>query len=112
MLLLDLVHRRLVHCRQASYTSPTVPPRSKRFLGAFFGAFAAGFCGPLGRRGSLILGCLLFIVGGILQTAAKVVAMLYAGHLIAGFGIGILVEVSKKIVNLRHLDHFDHMCKI
>ncbi|KUI61603.1 High-affinity glucose transporter [Cytospora mali] len=61
--------------------------------GAFFGAFAAGFTDPLGRRGTLVLGALLFIVGGILQTAAEVIAMLYVGRILAGFGIGILVEV-------------------
>lgn len=59
----------------------------------FFGAFAAGFCDPLGRRGTLALGSCLFLVGGILQTAAQAIGMLYAGRLVAGFGIGILVEV-------------------
>lgn len=61
--------------------------------GAFFGAFGAGYCDPLGRRGTLSLGSALFLVGGILQTAAETIGMLYAGRLIAGFGIGILVEI-------------------
>ncbi|KAE9407033.1 general substrate transporter [Gymnopus androsaceus JB14] len=61
--------------------------------GGFFGAFAAGFCDPLARRGTLAFGSCLFIVGGILQTSAQEIGMLYAGRLIAGFGIGILVEV-------------------
>lgn len=61
--------------------------------GGFFGAFGAGYCDPLGRRGTLALGSCLFLVGGILQTAAEAIAMLYIGRLIAGFGIGILVEV-------------------
>lgn len=61
--------------------------------GAFFGAFGAGYCDPIGRRGSLALGAVLFLVGGILQTAAKAVGMLYVGRLIAGFGIGLLVEM-------------------
>jgi len=63
------------------------------FAGGFFGAFAAGFCTPLGRRGTLLLGSLFFLVGGILQTAAETVGMMYAGRLIAGFGIGILVMI-------------------
>jgi MFS family permease len=63
------------------------------FPGAFFGAFAAGYCDGLGRRGTLALGSALFIVGGILQTAAEAISMLYIGRLIAGFGIGILVEI-------------------
>ncbi|RDW63630.1 hypothetical protein BP6252_11175 [Coleophoma cylindrospora] len=61
--------------------------------GGFFGAFAAGFCDPLGRRGTVALGSGMFIVGGILQTAAEAIAMLYIGRLLAGFGIGILVEI-------------------
>ncbi|RFU30676.1 hypothetical protein B7463_g5661, partial [Scytalidium lignicola] len=61
--------------------------------GGFFGAFGAGFCDPLGRRGTLLLGSALFLVGGILQTAAETVSMLYVGRLFAGFGIGILVEI-------------------
>lgn len=61
--------------------------------GAFFGAFAAGFCDSLGRRGGLLLGSLIYLIGGILQTAAHAVAMLYLGRLIAGFGIGILVQI-------------------
>lgn len=63
------------------------------FEGAFFGAFGAGYCDPLGRRGTFILGSALFLIGGILQTAAEAIGMLYTGRLFAGFGIGILVEV-------------------
>jgi len=61
--------------------------------GGFFGAFAAGYCDPLGRRGTLVLGSALFLVGGVLQTAAETIGMLYVGRLFAGFGIGILVEI-------------------
>ncbi|KAG0648207.1 High-affinity glucose transporter [Hyphodiscus hymeniophilus] len=61
--------------------------------GGFFGAWGAGYCDPLGRRGTLALGSGLFIIGGILQTAAEAIPMLYVGRLFAGFGIGILVEI-------------------
>lgn len=61
--------------------------------GGFFGAFIAGYCDPLGRRGTIALGSGLFIIGGTLQTAAEVIDMLYVGRLIAGFGIGVLVEI-------------------
>lgn len=74
----------------------TVSPRRKQLTvvtGAFFGAWGCGFCDPLGRRGALALGSVLFLVGGILQTAAEAVAMLYVGRLVAGFGIGILVMI-------------------
>ncbi|KAL4954231.1 general substrate transporter [Aspergillus filifer] len=60
--------------------------------GAFFGAFGAGFADPLGRRKTLALGSILFIIGGVLQTAAVNIGMLYFSRIFAGFGIGILVE--------------------
>lgn len=31
--------------------------------GGFFGALLAGFCDPLGRRGTIVLGSILFIIG-------------------------------------------------
>ncbi|KAL4901445.1 hypothetical protein BDW74DRAFT_187681 [Aspergillus multicolor] len=61
--------------------------------GAFFGAFGAGFTDPLGRRKTLVLGSVLFIIGGIIQTAAMNLGMLYFSRIFSGFGIGILVEV-------------------
>lgn len=64
-----------------------------RHTGAFFGAGGAGFTDPLGRRMTLTLGASIFIVGSILQTAAEAIAMLYVGRLVAGVGIGVLVEV-------------------
>lgn len=55
--------------------------------GAFFGA---GFAGPsgdyLGRRKTISLGCLLFCLGGGLQTGAQSLAYLYSGRFFAGFG--------------------------
>ncbi|KAJ5766974.1 uncharacterized protein N7511_004590 [Penicillium nucicola] len=59
--------------------------------GAFFGA---GFAGPsgdyLGRRRTISLGCLVFCLGGGLQTGARTIAYLYSGRLLAGFGVGFL----------------------
>ncbi|PYI14687.1 general substrate transporter [Aspergillus violaceofuscus CBS 115571] len=60
--------------------------------GAFFGALGAGYTDPLGRRATLVLGSVLFCIGGILQTAAVNVGMLLFSRIFAGFGIGILVE--------------------
>lgn len=55
--------------------------------GAFFGA---GFAGPagdyLGRRKTISLGCLLFCLGGGLQTGARTLDYLYSGRFFAGFG--------------------------
>lgn len=64
--------------------------------GCFFGALGAGYTDRLGRRGTILMASIIFIIGGIIQTAGVVVEMLYIGRLIAGFGIGFLV-VSKSV---------------
>ncbi|KAJ5684669.1 uncharacterized protein N7477_001014 [Penicillium maclennaniae] len=62
--------------------------------GAFFGA---GFAGPsgdyLGRKKTISLGCLLFCLGGGLQTGAKNLGYLYSGRFFAGLGVGFLTMV-------------------
>jgi len=62
--------------------------------GAFFGA---GFAGPvgdwLGRKYTIMLGALIFILGGGLQTGAQTLSYLYAGRAIAGLGVGFLVMI-------------------
>ena len=49
--------------------------------GAFFGA---GFAGPtgdwLGRRKTILVGAVIFILGGGLQTGAQSLSFLYAGR--------------------------------
>ena len=57
--------------------------------GTFFGAIIAGdLADMLGRRTTVILGCAVFMVGAILQTAAHGLALLVVGRLVAGFGVG------------------------
>jgi hypothetical protein len=62
--------------------------------GAFFGA---GFAGPmgdkLGRRMTILVGAVVFCLGGALQTGAQGLSYLYAGRLIAGLGVGILCMI-------------------
>ncbi|ESZ95546.1 monosaccharide transporter [Sclerotinia borealis F-4128] len=59
--------------------------------GTFFGAVIAGDLADwFGRRTTVILGCLVFIVGVILQTASTGLGLLVAGRLIAGFGVGFV----------------------
>ena len=41
-------------------------------------------------------------MGGTLQTAAEAVSMLYIGRLIAGFGIGVLVEIFQFQAEISH----------
>ena len=55
--------------------------------GAFFGAFGAGYTGDkFGRRMTILMGSLIFILGGGLQTGARTIHYLWAGRFIAGLG--------------------------
>lgn len=48
------------------------------------------FHGWIGRRTTIILGCLIFIVGVLLQTASTAVNLLTGGRVIAGMGVGFV----------------------
>ncbi|KAF2444089.1 high affinity glucose transporter RGT2 [Karstenula rhodostoma CBS 690.94] len=62
--------------------------------GTFFGAIAAGDLADfIGRRLTIILGCLIFTVGGILETASTGLGVMVAGRLIAGFGVGFISSI-------------------
>ncbi len=62
--------------------------------GTFFDAIMAGDVSNFtGRRTTIILGCIVFIVGVVLQTASSSYGLLVAGHLVAGFGIGFVSAV-------------------
>lgn len=55
--------------------------------GAFFGAAFAGPSGDyLGRRKTIMVGSIIFCVGGSLQTGARTLGYLYSGRFLAGFG--------------------------
>jgi SP family sugar:H+ symporter-like MFS transporter len=59
--------------------------------GTFFGAIISGDLADwIGRRTVIVLGCCVFIVGVILQTASSGLGLLVAGRLIAGFGVGFV----------------------
>ena len=58
--------------------------------GCFVGALGAGYSDRLGRRGTILMACCIFIVGGTIQTAGTVIEMLYIGRLVAGVGVGFL----------------------
>jgi sugar porter (SP) family MFS transporter len=62
--------------------------------GTFFGALIAGDLADwFGRRTTIIIGCFIFIVGVILQTASTALGLLVAGRLIAGFGVGFVSAI-------------------
>ncbi len=57
--------------------------------GAFIGAIAAGLTADrFGRKGAIYMGCLLFIVGAVLQAASYSLAQMTVGRLVVGFGVG------------------------
>jgi len=57
--------------------------------GTFFGALIAGDMAEIiGRKWTVIMGCAIYIIGVILQTASHGLGLLVAGRLIAGLGVG------------------------
>jgi MFS family permease len=64
--------------------------------GAFCGA---GLAGPtadrFGRRWTIAIGSLIYLLGGGLQTGAQNLNYLWAGRWLAGLGVGFLVMISK-----------------
>ncbi|OQU97664.1 hypothetical protein CLAIMM_03559 [Cladophialophora immunda] len=62
--------------------------------GTFFGAIIAGDLADfIGRRTTIIAGCVVFCLGAALQTAATAYGLLIAGRLIAGFGVGFVSAI-------------------
>ncbi|KAI5458263.1 general substrate transporter [Mariannaea sp. PMI_226] len=62
--------------------------------GAFFGAMFAGPIGDrLGRKLTILIGAIIFLVGGALQTGAQTINYLYAGRCLAGTGVGFLTMI-------------------
>jgi MFS family permease len=62
--------------------------------GTFFGAIIAGDLADfIGRRMTIILGCGIFTIGGILETASTGLNVMVAGRLIAGFGVGFISAI-------------------
>ena len=63
--------------------------------GTFFGALIAGDVADfIGRRITIIVGCLIFAVGCVLQIASTNQEVLFVfGRLIAGFGVGFVSAV-------------------
>ncbi|KAI1079379.1 general substrate transporter [Whalleya microplaca] len=62
--------------------------------GTFFGALMAGDLADwIGRRVTIICGCLVFLVGVALQTASAGLGLIVAGRLVAGFGVGCVSAI-------------------
>lgn len=62
--------------------------------GNFFGAIIAGDIAEfIGRRWTIIMGCGIFTIGGILETASTGLGLMVAGRLICGFGVGFISSI-------------------
>ena len=62
--------------------------------GTFFGAIIAGDIADfIGRRWTIITGCVIFCVGCILETASTGLAVMVVGRLIAGGGVGFISAI-------------------
>ncbi|KAJ5099318.1 hypothetical protein N7532_006319 [Penicillium argentinense] len=57
--------------------------------GAFIGAVVAGLCADrYGRKMGIYTGCILFIVGAIIQAASYSIAQMTVGRAVVGLGVG------------------------
>ncbi|KAG9235625.1 general substrate transporter [Amylocarpus encephaloides] len=62
--------------------------------GTFFGAIVSGdMADRIGRRWTIIAGCVTFSVGGIMETAAVELKLMVVGRLIAGAGVGFISAI-------------------
>jgi len=62
--------------------------------GTFFGALAAGDVADwIGRRTTIILGCVIFTIGVVLQVASSTIPLLVVGRVIAGLGVGFVTAI-------------------
>ena len=60
-------------------------------VGTFFGALSAPFlCDRWGRKKGIMITCLIFAVGILVQTVASYIGVLMLGRAIAGFGVGLV----------------------
>jgi sugar porter (SP) family MFS transporter len=60
-------------------------------VGCFFGAIGAAVWGErLGRRRTMFGGCIIMIIGAVLQAAAYTRSQLIVGRIVSGVGLGIV----------------------
>jgi MFS family permease len=70
--------------------------RSILSSGTFFGAIAAGDIADfIEQRLTIILGCGIFTVGCILETASTSIGVMTPGRFIAGLGVGFISAIGK-----------------
>ena len=72
-------------------------------IGAVFGAIGAALVGDkLGRKRTLMLGCIVLIVGSILMASCFERVQMMVGRVLTGLGIGFITSGQHSIVVLRY----------
>lgn len=62
--------------------------------GTFFGAIIAGDIADfIGRRSTIIMGCIIFCIGGIFEAASTGLAVMCVGRVICGVGVGFISAI-------------------
>lgn len=60
-------------------------------VGCFFGSVATSIVGErLGRRKTIAIGCVIMIIGAVLQASAYSRAHLIVGRIVSGIGMGFI----------------------
>ncbi|KAJ3991217.1 general substrate transporter [Lentinula boryana] len=77
------------------FNDPNLEGLITSILRIFAGMFpVAYFADTLGRRKTIQIGALVYMLGGALQTGARNMDMMWAGRFFAGFGIGIMADLA------------------
>ncbi|KAH9922482.1 general substrate transporter [Fomitopsis serialis] len=56
--------------------------------------YVGSFADTFGRRLTILAGCIVFLIGGAIQTAAQNIGYMYGGRFLAGMGIGMLAMLA------------------
>lgn len=60
-------------------------------IGCFFGAVATAFLGDkLGRRKSIMIGCVWLAIGCVLQASSFEISQMIVGRIVSGIGMGFV----------------------
>ena len=78
--------------------------------GTFFGAIIAGDVADfIGRRTTIITGCMIFIVGCILETASTGLGLMCAGRIICGAGVGFISAIVILYMSVSNVPTSSHL---
>ena len=56
--------------------------------------YVGSLADAIGRRASILAGCVVFLLGGTIQASAQNVHYMYGGRFLAGMGIGMLAMLA------------------